>query len=142
MAELLGTQPYIASVALHGGEPIDVDLDAFRAQGPALFTSHLAQSHWDALGLPPADLDLANPWLFLDADPRAELVVCRTGRRIGSLDWGQLRPYAHRAIFLGFPEEHQAFVREFIFEVRGKNFKIMEVVPKEKTVVPVACKFA
>jgi len=39
-------------------------------------------------------------------------------------------------------EDHQAFVREFIYELRGKNFKIVEVVPKEKTIVPVACKFA
>ncbi len=39
-------------------------------------------------------------------------------------------------------EDHQAFVREFIYELRGKNFKIMEVIPKEKTIVPVACKFA
>ncbi len=39
-------------------------------------------------------------------------------------------------------EDHQAFVREFIFEVRGKKFKILDVIPKEKTVVPAACKFA
>ena len=39
-------------------------------------------------------------------------------------------------------EDHQAFVREFIFEVRGGKYKILETVPKEKTIVPVACKFA
>jgi branched-chain amino acid transport system substrate-binding protein len=39
-------------------------------------------------------------------------------------------------------EDHQAFTREFIFEVRGGKYKILEVVPKEKTVVPAACKFA
>jgi branched-chain amino acid transport system substrate-binding protein len=39
-------------------------------------------------------------------------------------------------------EDHQAFVREFIFEVRGGKHKILEVVPKEKTIVPVKdCKF-
>ena len=39
-------------------------------------------------------------------------------------------------------EDHQAFVREFIFEIRGGKHKIMEIVPKEKTIVPPACKFA
>jgi branched-chain amino acid transport system substrate-binding protein len=39
-------------------------------------------------------------------------------------------------------EDHQAFVREFIFEVRDQKYKILDIVPKEKTVVPPACKFA
>jgi branched-chain amino acid transport system substrate-binding protein len=39
-------------------------------------------------------------------------------------------------------EDHQAFIREFVFELRGGKYKILEVVPKEKTVVPAACKFA
>jgi branched-chain amino acid transport system substrate-binding protein len=39
-------------------------------------------------------------------------------------------------------DDHQAFVREFLFEIRNSNYKILEVVPKEKTIVPAACKFA
>jgi len=39
-------------------------------------------------------------------------------------------------------DDHQAFVREFIFEVRDMKYKILDIVPKEKTVVPAACKFA
>ena len=39
-------------------------------------------------------------------------------------------------------EDHQAFQREFLYEVRGGKYKILQVVPKEKTVVPAACKFA
>jgi branched-chain amino acid transport system substrate-binding protein len=39
-------------------------------------------------------------------------------------------------------EDHQAFTREFVFEIRGGKHRILEVVPKEKTVVPAACKFA
>jgi branched-chain amino acid transport system substrate-binding protein len=39
-------------------------------------------------------------------------------------------------------EDHQAFLREFIFELRDMKHKILEVVPREKTVVPAACKFA
>ena len=33
-------------------------------------------------------------------------------------------------------EDHQAFLREFIFEIKGGKYKILEVVPKEKTIVP------
>jgi branched-chain amino acid transport system substrate-binding protein len=39
-------------------------------------------------------------------------------------------------------EDHQAFIREFIFEMKGGKPVILEVVPKEKTVFPAACKFA
>ena len=39
-------------------------------------------------------------------------------------------------------EDHQAFLREFLFEIRSMKYKILEVVPKEKTIVPAACKFA
>jgi branched-chain amino acid transport system substrate-binding protein len=39
-------------------------------------------------------------------------------------------------------EDHQAFVREFIFEIKGRKHQIVEVVDKEKTFFPPACKFA
>jgi branched-chain amino acid transport system substrate-binding protein len=39
-------------------------------------------------------------------------------------------------------EDHQAFLREFIFEIKGGKPKIAEVVEKEKTFFPPACKFA
>ena len=38
-------------------------------------------------------------------------------------------------------EDHQAFIREFVFDVNGGKFKILEVIPKEKTIFPPACKF-
>ncbi|MGH7278942.1 MAG: ABC transporter substrate-binding protein [Candidatus Rokuibacteriota bacterium] len=39
-------------------------------------------------------------------------------------------------------EDHQAFLREFIFEIKDGKHRILEVVPKEKTMFPPACKFA
>jgi branched-chain amino acid transport system substrate-binding protein len=39
-------------------------------------------------------------------------------------------------------EDHQAFLRQFIFEVKGGKPKILEVVAKDKTIFPPACKFA
>jgi branched-chain amino acid transport system substrate-binding protein len=39
-------------------------------------------------------------------------------------------------------DDHQAFLREFIFEIKDGKHRIVEVVPKERTVFPPACKFA
>src|SRR2546422_7434191 len=38
-------------------------------------------------------------------------------------------------------EDHQAFLREFIFTIQNNKHKLLEVIPKEKTIVPPACKF-
>jgi branched-chain amino acid transport system substrate-binding protein len=38
-------------------------------------------------------------------------------------------------------EDHQAFLRQFIFEMKGGNFKIVKVVEKDQTLFPPACKF-
>ena len=39
-------------------------------------------------------------------------------------------------------EDHQAFVREIIFEMKGGNYKVHETIPWQKTVVPPACTFS
>ena len=39
-------------------------------------------------------------------------------------------------------EDHQAFIRQFVFEIKGGKHHIVETVAGEKTVVPPACKFA
>jgi branched-chain amino acid transport system substrate-binding protein len=39
-------------------------------------------------------------------------------------------------------EDHQAFLREFIFDIKNNKHHIIEVVPKDKTILPPACKFA
>ncbi len=39
-------------------------------------------------------------------------------------------------------EDHQAFIREFVFGVQDGKYRILQVVEKDKTVSPPACKFA
>jgi branched-chain amino acid transport system substrate-binding protein len=39
-------------------------------------------------------------------------------------------------------EDHQAFLREFLYELRGGKYRILDVIPKEKTIFPPNCKFA
>ena len=38
-------------------------------------------------------------------------------------------------------EDHQAFLTEFIFEVKDGTYKLLQAVPKDKTLVPPACHF-
>jgi branched-chain amino acid transport system substrate-binding protein len=38
-------------------------------------------------------------------------------------------------------DDHQAFIREFIFDIRDGKHQIVEVVAKEATIFPPACKF-
>jgi ABC-type branched-subunit amino acid transport system substrate-binding protein len=37
--------------------------------------------------------------------------------------------------------DHQAFLSEFLYEVKGGKYRILETVAKDKTIVPPACKF-
>jgi branched-chain amino acid transport system substrate-binding protein len=39
-------------------------------------------------------------------------------------------------------EDHQAFLREFIFDIKDGKHRLLETIPKEKTIVPSACRFA
>ena len=39
-------------------------------------------------------------------------------------------------------EDHQAFIRQFIFEIKDGKHQILETVAGDKTIVPPACKFA
>ena len=39
-------------------------------------------------------------------------------------------------------DDHQAFLREFIFDIHEGKHRILDTVAKEKTLAPPACKFA
>jgi branched-chain amino acid transport system substrate-binding protein len=39
-------------------------------------------------------------------------------------------------------DDHQAFLRQFIFEIKDGRHQVVEVVPKEQTMVPPACQLA
>jgi branched-chain amino acid transport system substrate-binding protein len=38
--------------------------------------------------------------------------------------------------------DHQAFLREFLFEVKNQDYKLLATVEKDKTIVPPACSFS
>src|SRR6516225_6627373 len=38
-------------------------------------------------------------------------------------------------------DDHQAFIREFVFDIKDGKYHILDVIPKEKTIFPPECKF-
>jgi hypothetical protein len=70
----------------------------------------LPQCHWECATLPgKAKLD---PWLSgIGRKHVADIVICKTERHPGKLDWNILQRFADRAIFVGLENEHFAFSR-------------------------------
>jgi hypothetical protein len=73
----------------------------------------LPQLHWEAAGLP-GKVDLATPWITgIPPRPLAEIIVSRTGRHPGNLDWPLLKDYATRAVFVGLESEWRQYCRDY-----------------------------
>lgn len=113
MLPLLEAQPYISTTGIYDGESIDIDLDAFRGVGDSLYQEHLAHSHCRGLGISPAQVDLNSAWLSVPSIALAEIVLARTGRREGTLDWSVLKRFERRCLFIGSRYEHSLFQRQF-----------------------------
>jgi hypothetical protein len=77
----------------------------------------IAQLHWEIAGLP-GKADIDTPWITgICPQPEAEIVISKTVRHGGSLDWAGLQKYADRSIFVGLEEEWSIFRRAY-FDVR------------------------
>jgi hypothetical protein len=72
----------------------------------------LPQCHWDCAALPgKANVD---PWLSgINNKHVADIVICKTDRHPGKLDWNMLREFANKAVFIGFENEHLAFCSSY-----------------------------
>lgn len=58
--------------------------------------------------------DRYRPWLTIDPKPEAEVVFTRSSRYHGNFPWSRaVRKYRDHCLFLGLPEEHKEFVRQF-----------------------------
>ena len=117
LRSFLEQQPYVKGV-WWSKHPIGFNLDEWRRQhlrrgGPV----NIADAHHDAMRVPHRDRNL--PWLFVDSPCRSSDVVFARGPRwrnteFGSEWWRRLyADYGQRAVFVGHPEEHREFVRDF-----------------------------
>ena len=109
---LLREQPYLTAADIWRGEPVDVDLDAFRGQDPG--RNNLADCHLNAFGLRRSERDIA--WLHVPADQyRDDYVFSRSLLRPGVPGFWQscVKAVGARAVFLGSAQEHRAFCEMF-----------------------------
>jgi len=73
----------------------------------------LPQFHWESVGLP-GRADLTKPWITgIQKKSLADLVVCKTVRYSGTLDWAELKPYSKRSIFVGLEHEWRSFCENY-----------------------------
>ena len=123
IAPLLLQQDYIKSVAVHHGEPIDYDFDAFRdglLHDDKPYGSLLAELQLGLFDVPvdeagDAWLKLKPQWERPTKDPRIKVVINRTPRyHNGNFPWKRVvQEYSKVAVFIGLREEHAAFSEEF-----------------------------
>jgi hypothetical protein len=108
---LLDCQPYIKSVEF-ADFPVGVALDAWRRQRwPKIYS--LADRALDLVGAAHAERD--RPWLVVEPNRVARVVFARSPRYHNPrFPWRRVvERYGREAVFVGFPDEHAAFVREF-----------------------------
>ena len=128
---LLTTQTYIHEVSdVKKGVGCDCNLNAFRRQSPA--RNHLALCHLTACGV---SADISVPWIDRERvgpSSVAEIVISRSTRRKGSLEWTMLRPWSSRCVFLGLECEHEQFLRDTGLSVRrepiGDAYEMAKII--------------
>jgi len=122
---LLILQPYIQEVTLEkpwkdssGGanqvnkqtSPIQdyyIDLRKYREITETDYTKHLTLCHAEVAGI---EIDSRTAWLEgIEPNPVAKIVVHRSPRYHGELDWEALRPFLADTVFVGKPEEYSEF---------------------------------
>lgn len=75
----------------------------------------LPQLTWESVGLP-GKVDLSLPWITGIPKKRiADIVVSKTIRYPGRLDWSCLKDYAARSCFVGLEEEWRAFCDAYFY---------------------------
>ena len=73
----------------------------------------LPQCHWDSAGLA-GQADLSAPWIAsVSKKVIADIVVCKTPRYAGKLDWFSLKEYSSRSIFVGLEAEWRNFRKDY-----------------------------
>jgi len=121
LLRLLEAQPYIQAVRLdyvpHPGDPATipvVDLNAFRFSGQDFVSTFLPDTVLNTFGLPVAERDTA--WLEVSHRAGAAAVVIARSARYHNprFPWHTIMGmYEDNAVFVGTPDEHTAFVKEF-----------------------------
>ena len=104
---LLALQPYVTGVTLDRYLTGFIDLCKYREISQADLSKHLATCHAEAVGV---EVDLETPWLEnVTPNPVAKIIVNRTSRYHGKLDWTALWPFIDDILFVGSERENECF---------------------------------
>ena len=107
---LLLKQEYLTGVHCTQVDNPTVDLRKYRQISEADLSKHLALCHAEAAGV---EVDLETPWLEnVTPKDRGTIIVNRTARYRGTLDYSLLRPYESDVAFLGTFKEWKSFIEE------------------------------
>jgi len=101
-------------VRKHEGEHIDFDLSTYR-NGGMRYGDNIATRVARWMGV---KVDLSKPWIHIEEknpETKGKIIVSRGARWHGEFfPWKQLvEAYGEHMLFVGMPEEHQAFCNEF-----------------------------
>lgn len=110
---LLESQSYISSLEVHASQPIDHDFSTFRGIGHYRGRT-ICELHFIWVRL---RCDQNMPWLTVEPDSRSSgrIVIGRTPRYNNPhFPWkGIVETFGNDLMFIGLPEEHQAFCQQF-----------------------------
>ena len=129
-SELLCGEDYIERVESWTSQRYDVDLDDFRLH--LTRRRHLAESHALVIG---RSVDLSVPWLDagrFTSHGVAEIIVSRTPRFHGFVDWRTLSPFQDKVAFVGTRKEYTRFQLEtglaIRYEVTSSYVDLVKVI--------------
>lgn len=143
IAPLLEAQPYITKLTFEKNKKFDYDLDLFRATVGQGFTKNFIETFAQTFNTP---VDY-NPWLTVTPKKIANFVITRTLRyhspkTTAIPDWIKIlreNNVAVDGIFVGLPEEHDAFQKLFCIQVpyyKVNNFlELAEVIAGADTFI-------
>jgi hypothetical protein len=123
---LLARVPYVTEVRLWNGEPVDVNLDAFRQH---IRFNNVSDSHLAAFGLPLTERD--RPWIEITdplVDPRYPIIISRSVRYQGNHGFweSELPKFAAQAAYVGYAKDHE--ILEYTFGVKVHFWDAPDVV--------------
>lgn len=126
LTPLLDLQPYVTGVTLNYPPEGFIDLRKYREVSQADLSKHLALCHAEAAG---AVVDLTTPWLeAIEPHAAAQIIVNRTSRYHGELDWEALRPFSANTAFVGTEREHRKFPFPVTYHPTANALELAQVI--------------
>lgn len=123
---LVESQPYVKSFQPWSGQEIIIDLDLIREV--KINMPHGSLSRWIFYRFPDMTAPLHEPWLEphvvkMTKDPK--ILINRTSRyRNPWISYFFLEQYRNHIAFVGLPEEHDAFCKEWKFDFDFPHIKV------------------